>query len=282
MKPVRCLKAVAKIQVEFSTLSPFRYPGGKSWLRAKILAWIRSLAVKPRLFLEAFAGGASASLAIAEVGIVDRVLMIERDPQVAAVWKVIFGDDYRKLIRLIQSFKMSRDAVLEVFSSHPRDTLETAFCCLLQNRVSRGGIIAEGAGILRNGENGRGLASRWYPETLVDRIERIHALSDRIRIRQGDGLTDIHRLREDDRVAVFADPPYTTPSKAPGRRLYRFGSIDHRLLFRELKRSAGSFLLTYHSCSEIRVLAHEHTFTMKRVAMRTTHHRRRFELLITR
>jgi len=40
----------------------------------------------------------------------------------------------------------------------------------VKNRVNRGGILAPGAGMIKQGEKGKGLKSRWYPETLKRRI----------------------------------------------------------------------------------------------------------------
>jgi len=45
-------------------------------------------------------------------------------------------------------------------------TRDLAFQTILRNRVNRGGILVDGAGRVKHGENGKGLTSRWYPETL--------------------------------------------------------------------------------------------------------------------
>lgn len=37
--------------------SPFRYPGGKTWLVPRLRRWLRHLEWKPSLFVEPFAGG---------------------------------------------------------------------------------------------------------------------------------------------------------------------------------------------------------------------------------
>ena len=65
--------------------SPFRYPGGKTWLVPKIKQWLRSLPWKPSLFVEPFAGGAIVGLNVAFENLAEKVLLIELDEQVAAV-----------------------------------------------------------------------------------------------------------------------------------------------------------------------------------------------------
>ena len=74
-----------------STLSPFRYPGGKSRLRATIINWIGKLGFRPSHFIEPFAGGASVGLAVAELDLADHVTLAEIDPDVSAVWDVVLN-----------------------------------------------------------------------------------------------------------------------------------------------------------------------------------------------
>jgi DNA adenine methylase len=45
-----------------------------------------------------------------------------------------------------------------------------AFATIIKNRVNRGGILAKVTSFIKNGENGKGITSRWYPETLRRRI----------------------------------------------------------------------------------------------------------------
>jgi DNA adenine methylase len=264
-----------------STLSPFRYPGGKSWLRPLVLEWLNTLQNKPQLFLEAFGGGASVSLAVAETASAERVLIVERDPQVAAVWRTILGDGWHRLAKLIQCFEISRRSVNNVLDSEPSGDLNIAFRCLLRNRVSRGGILAQRAGILKHGENGRGLRSRWYPDTLTKRIEAIHGLRARLQFKQADGLEEIRRRSDLRRLVIFADPPYTATPSDPGQRLYDFNEFDHAKLFEILADITGRFVITYKDSIPIRRLADGYGFQIRRVQMRTAHHRRRYELFIS-
>ena len=53
--------------------------------------------------------------------------------------------------------------------------------------------MTEGAGLLKRGENGKGLASRWYPETLSDRIQALREIRHRVAFEQSDALEVIIR-----------------------------------------------------------------------------------------
>jgi DNA adenine methylase len=45
--------------------SPFRYPGGKTWLVPRIRRWLASLPSKPDEFVEPFTGGGIVGLTVA-------------------------------------------------------------------------------------------------------------------------------------------------------------------------------------------------------------------------
>ena len=136
--------------------------------------------------------------------------------------------------------------------------------------------MAEGAGLVKTGENGRGLNSRWYPETLARRIQEIAGVRERFSFVEGDGFEVIRRYADDQSAAFFVDPPYTVASK----RLYSHWQIDHRSLFGLMAKLKGDVLLTYDNTREIASLASEFDFETQAIAMKNTHHAKMTELLI--
>lgn len=260
--------------------SPFRYPGGKTWLVPTARAWLRSL--RPTVLIEPFAGGGIISLTAAFERLVDRVVMVELDPHVAAVWHTILEGDAEWLANAILRFHVTPDNLDTVLAIH-NDTFEwQAFLTIVRNRTARGGIMAPGAGRIKNGENGKGLTSRWYPETLSRRILDIAAIRDRITFIEGDGLTIMREFADDGCAASFIDPPYTASAKRAGSRLYLHSEIDHGDLFDLAGTLAGDFLMTYDNASELQTLSSQHGFDTAAVAMKNTHHAAMTELLISR
>ena len=77
--------------------SPFRYPGGKTWLVPFVRQWLISLPQRPAEFIEPFAGGAIVGLSVAFERLVDQVTLVELDEQEAAVWNTIIYGDYEWL-----------------------------------------------------------------------------------------------------------------------------------------------------------------------------------------
>lgn len=264
--------------------SPFRYPGGKTWLIPRIRHWLRSLPAKPKRLIEPFAGGAIVGLTAAFEGLVDQVILVERDEQVAAVWDTIINKDggAEWLANRILNFDLTPNSVDLLMNGSARSDRETAFRTIVQNRISHGGILADGAGLLKYGENGKGILSRWYPKTLSRRILDIGRMRNRIAFIKGDGLQVIRKYDRAGNVAFFVDPPYTASSKRAGARLYRYHEIDHDGLFEKLSRVNGDFLMTYDDSAEARALALRYRFERRLVSMSNTHHAKMTELLIGR
>ena len=262
--------------------SPFRYPGGKTWLVPHIRAWLHSLPTRPTLFIEPFAGGGIVSLTVAFEGMADRVIMVERDAQVAAVWRTILDGDAEWLADAILTFDMNMDSLTATLARAPETMQEMALQTILKNRTNRGGILAQGAGKVKYGENGKGILSRWYPATISRRILDIARMRKRITFIEGDGVEVAKQHAADTSATFFIDPPYTASSKHAGSRLYTHSEVDHEELFRLAGTFAGDFLMTYDNAPELHTLAARHGFCTEAVAMKNTHHAEMTELLIGR
>jgi DNA adenine methylase len=260
--------------------SPFRYPGGKTWLVPEIRSWLSSLPKKPEIFIEPFAGGGIVSLTVAFEGLAGHVVMVEKDEFVSAVWKVIL-EDADWLANRILGFNLTIDHVREVLSSPSRNLRDKAFQVILRNRVQRGGIMAHGASLIKLGENGKGISSRWYPETLAKRIRAIHEHRNRISFIEGDAFIIIPQFLKYENVAFFIDPPYTAGGKRAGNRLYTYNTIDHPALFAMMAKAKGTFMMTYDDAEEVKNMARVYDLSVERIPMKSTHHAMIYELLIS-
>lgn len=267
-----------------SQRSPFRYPGGKTWLVPRIRQWLSNLPRVPSKFIEPFAGGAIVGLTVAFEQLANQVVLVERDEQVAAVWHTILNtkDGAEWLADQIASFRLTPESAHSLLSSSTRSLKEKAFQTIVQNRISHGGILAPGAGMLKHGENGKGVLSRWYPETLKRRILDIARIKERVKFIRGDGFEVIRKNARNSNAVFFIDPPYTASSKKAGTRLYKYHQVNHEELFRLADKIEGDFLMTYDDAAEVRALALRHRFETRLVAMSSTHHATMNELLIGR
>ena len=268
--------------------SPLRYPGGKTWLIPHIRYWLENRKLPPRQLIEPFAGGGIASLTAVMEGLVEHCVMSELDHEVAAFWNAALYDTPALCDRVLQ-FHPTREAIDQLSNSRPQSVVDRGFRTLVLNRTRRGGILASGASFSRSGEDGKGVASRWYPETIVKRLRKIAVYSNKITFLESDGIELLerelnrHNLNHESKTdqVIFVDPPYTAGGKRAGKRLYTHNEIDHVRLFGILDDTQSSFLMTYDKAPEIVSLSLKHGFHIVQVTMKNTHHAKLPELIIT-
>jgi DNA adenine methylase len=256
--------------------SPFRYPGGKTWLIPTIRYWLKQN-LKAPLLIEPFAGGGIVSLTAAFENLADHIIMVEIDEEIAAVWKVILNNKNKWLADKIFSFNLTHENIKSELEKPNKSLHDIAFCTILKNRVFHGGILAKGSGMIKNGENGKGLASRWYPKTLHDRIRVIEFVKSKIDFITGDAFEIIEQNLDNKSAFFFIDPPYTVA----GKRLYTHFDINHEKLFLLIAQLKGKFMLTYDDTDEIRQLADKSNLQYRTIPMKTTHHLQKNEIIIS-
>lgn len=274
-------------------LSLFRYPGGKTWFVPYIRQWLSPLIrqrhnltpIYPGHFIEPFLGGGSISLTVASENLAAHTLMVELDMDVAAVWQTVLNvEDGEWLAREILTYNLTLENVELLLDEIPATVPRRAFQTIVRNRVNRGGILAPGAGLLKSGENGKGIKSRWYPQTLAKRIHRITSLQARVTFIAGDGLEVLATHVGDPNAVFFIDPPYTAGKngKRAGERLYRHNELDHDRLFELASHIQGDFLMTYDNSDEVHGLATKYNLDTRLLPMSNTHHTKMMEVLIGR
>jgi len=260
--------------------SPFRYPGGKTWFVPTLRKWLKSKHKKPSLLIEPFAGGGIISLTAIFEHLTEKALMVELDEQVAAVWQSIVDGHADWLIDRILSFELNKQNINFELSKNHLDIKNMAFQTILKNRTYHGGILAPGSGLVKYGENGKGLSSRWYPFTLARRLKAINYIRNRLEFLHGDGMKVMRDYASKSDVVYFIDPPYTAGGKRAGARLYKHYDIDHEHLFKLCKTLRGDFILTYDNAEEVKILANKYSFEIRPISMKNTHHAEMTELVI--
>ena len=125
--------------------------------------------------------------------------------------------------------------------------------------------------------NGKGIALRWYPKTLRNRILAISYVKDRINFVAGDAFEVLAQNSKNEKAYLFIDPPYTVA----GKRLYTYFEIDHERLFELTAQLKGKFMLTYDDTTEIRRLADKYNLQYRTIPMKTTHHLVKNEIIIS-
>ncbi|NUU75729.1 DNA adenine methylase [Paenibacillus xylanilyticus] len=201
-------------------LSCLRYPGGKSKMIPAIHSKIRE--TKSECLVGAYAGGASAEFALLEAGVVKRLVLNDVDFGIYALYWTIKHAPYDLIYRLQSSSSPSEKDYFNAQKIIKKDypdctTLDAAWYTLLVNRLAYSGIYKANPLGGRNGEAVKRL-SRWNPDRLIQRIEKIHTLSDRITVLNEDALHVIEEYYWSlEGTTIFVDPPFVEK----GNQLYR-------------------------------------------------------------
>lgn len=249
-----------------TVLSPLRYPGGKRRLVPYIAAALEANDLRPEVFVEPFAGGASVALELAQAEAVKRIGIADRDPYVAAFWRTAFYDcDW--LCRQVERVEVSLAEWERIKRGRYTAERSMALACLFLNRTSFNGALHAAAGPIggKAGASEYELECRFPRQRLVKRLRACEQLASDGRVafvRCASALETIEHARAvaagaDSSLFFYFDPPFWAKS----HRLYRysFESPDHKELAEALLSVTEPYLLSYDPAPEVEQLYEDHS-----------------------
>lgn len=220
-----------------------RYPGGKFEQVIKHISPVLAPALaQVNYYAEIMVGGGSVALWVAQEYPDLRIILNDKDPGVAALWRVCISDEHEELAERVSRFEPTHMSVGTLPEESVTD-LDVAFQFLIRNRTAHGG--RHDSGPLRD------IASRYDGSKLAERIRRINELlRGRTRVFCKNAIPLIARLPL--RAALYLDPPYPFA----GRRLYChvMAEDDHEALAAALRRRPGYWLLSNEDHAFVRNL----------------------------
>lgn len=231
----------------YGTMSPLRYPGGKAALAGLFADLIEDLGIASPVYVEPYAGGAGAGVALLRQGLVERLVINDFDPAVHAFWRAI-TEANTEFVELVRTVPLTVDewrrqrAIYRGGDS--TNVLALGFAFFYLNRTNRSGVLRGGVigGLSQAGRYK--IDARFNRETLAERILALGALADRITVSDLDGRTVIRQYAHDPSVFMYIDPPYVRA----GSLLYlnAFNVYDHQALARVVDEVDGAhWLMTY-------------------------------------
>lgn len=243
----------------FGTLSPLRYPGGKSALAGLFADLIGGLGVRSCTYVEPYAGGVGAGIALLREGLVKRLVINDIDPAVHAFWYSVIHEnkqflDWVEAVPLdIVEWRKQR----AIYRSKNGDVTALGQAFFYLNRTNRSGVLNAGV-IGGQAQTGRYLIdARFNRATLVERIAALGELRDVVEVTALDGRTVIDSFRGRKSAFLYIDPPYVQA----GSQLYlnAFEGRDHQALARAVDRINGAhWLMTYDESAFIEDLYKRH------------------------
>lgn len=240
-------------------ISPLRYPGGKSSLYITLRTLLRANDLTSGTYVEPYAGGAGAALALLVTGEVQRIVINDLDPAIYAFWHAVINEPaaFSRLIDradlTLTEWSRQREIYLTVASD---DYLKLGFATFYLNRTNRSGALNGG---VIGGKNQTGrykIDARFNKSGLAERVRLIGIHAKRIRLSNVDGLKIIEEFADNQNTLIYADPPYF--DRSGSLYLNAFTEENHVALARVLNdRSQMNWLLTYDNVPKVYELYEE-------------------------
>lgn len=249
-----------------ATNSPFRYPGGKTQLYSFIVHLLKINKINGT-YIEPFAGGAGVAIKLLLNHEVDWVWINDFDVSIFSVWFYILNEP-QKLIDLIQTVPFdyktghlrSKEESMsfwykqrDVYNTlkHLEPSLELAFATLFLNRTNRSGIIPGGPIGGPNQSHKTQIYARFNKKTLIEKINRISLLKDKVILTNKDALTLVDEIKDtvdSSNSFIFFDPPYFNQ----GSDLYymSFDERDHQAMANKILDLNDFFWITTYDVSQ--------------------------------
>lgn len=235
--------------------SPLRYPGGKTFLFPFFDEVIQNNGLNNITYVEPFAGGAGAALALLFSGKVKNIVINDLDKAIYAFWKSAIFDSAKfvKKVQLtpvtIKEWRKQR----AIYNNPKASRFELGFATFFLNRTNTSGILDGGpiGGLKQNSKYK--INARFNKEILIERIKRLSSYKDRISVFNKDGLELISECLNKKNTFVYLDPPYF--EKGATLYLNHYKKDDHEALAKKLNDHPNAFwLLTYDNKKEVRSL----------------------------
>lgn len=241
------------------SLSPLRYPGGKSKIYEKVKNLIIANGFDNRVYVEPFAGGFGIGIGLLCENVVPSVILNDFDSHIYHFWySVLYDTD--SLLRLITDTPITieeREKQKQNYRDSDADTLTDGFATLFLNRVNFSGIIKGGpiGGLDQSGTYK--IDCRFNKVDISHRIQAIAQLKNKIKLYNKDAcyLIRMHLMKMKGPMFLNIDPPYVIK----GSQLYTnfFTEGDHLNLQRVIVKHLDDdypWIITYDDCSLVRDL----------------------------
>ena len=252
-------------RTKIAEVSVALYPGRKHWF---IQHAARHFRKNPcRTLVESFAGTAVVGLSLLYAQMIERLILVEKDPDVVCLLNGMLNDP--TLVERFADFECTEENVDRVLA-----TETGAFRWLVVSRVSN---RAKWSGGRRTD-----ISCRWCRNLVISNLRRVYQLRDRVTLIHGDGLEVMRVHAADSAVGCFADPPYGADPSSKGQTIYRYHELSHPRLFSMLAGWHGPWLMTQDNTPAVRRLTACHRLHARRLTMNTSDNVIKTELAIWR
>ncbi|WP_373755440.1 MULTISPECIES: DNA adenine methylase [Neisseria] len=237
-----------------ASVSPLRYPGGKSSLLDLLSGIIRNNELRYYGYAEPYAGGCGLALALMYGGYVSDIHINDIDPGVWSFWYSIL-EHTQDIIKLIETTKINLDEWERqrniYIEANKLDPIALGFATFFLNRTNRSGII-KGAGVI-GGKSQIGnykMDCRFNRQELIARIKRVSKYKERIFLTNMDAIEFIKNTNSlVQKIFFFIDPPYYNKGSSLYTNFYK--PKDHADVAQAILILDKPWIITYDNVEEI-------------------------------
>ncbi|MCU6709379.1 DNA adenine methylase [Paenibacillus sp. J5C_2022] len=238
------------------SLTPLRYPGGKTKLYNTVLDLIVRNEIVNGTYIEPFAGGAGVAIRLLLDGIVSDIVLNDFDYAIYAIWKNI-TEHTDELCTFIETVPLTTTEWLRqrtiYTNQHDYSLLEVGQASFYLNRTNVSGVLTGGVIGGLSQEGSYKIDARFNRDNLIKMIQAIAQHKEHIHIYNWNAEDFIlHIIPNFDNVFVYFDPPYV--KKGPGLYRNSFSKEDHKALSEIIKASQFKWIVTYDKCELIEQL----------------------------
>lgn len=237
------------------SLSPLRYPGGKTKLFPYMNKIIECNNLYNHTYIEPFAGGCGLAIALLQKNLVNNIIINDYDYAIYSFWYSIlneterFCNHIRQTEITVQQWDIQKDIYLH---SNEHSIFDVGFATFFLNRTNRSGIINGGIIGGREQQGKYLIDCRFNKNLLIKKIKSIASMSNRIQVLNLDVFDLIENVIIDmpiDTTFIYFDPPYVKK----GQQLYKnfFEFEDHINLKESIAQLRHKWLITYDNVKEI-------------------------------
>lgn len=198
-------------------------------------------------YAEPYAGGAGLALRLLFEGYVDQIYINDFDKSIYAFWKTIIDkpdefckwiDDVEVSIENWRKYRQIQNRAKDV------NYFELAQSTFFLNRANVSGVIKGGVigGFEQTGRYKIG--ARFNKKDLIDRIQKIKNVKNRILVSNLDGIQFIKKLdKKKEEILIYLDPPYYQK----GAELYMnfYSQEDHKKLSVHVQELRKKWIVSY-------------------------------------
>jgi len=232
-----------------TTLSPLRYPGGKTKLYDKVVGILKKNDLQDAIYVEPFCGGSGLAIKLLLCNEVSSIVINDIDPAIYAFWYCVLNKTKELCSRLTECIITieERDKQIRILREVGNySTIEIGFATLFLNRTNVSGILNAGPIGGREQAGKDKLDARFKKEVLEEKIATIAAQREKISIHNLDVIDFVDKVLpkyESGKLFLNFDPPYVKK----GQELYlnHFSMEDHKRLRDKVSQCDHYWIVTY-------------------------------------